>query len=53
MNTGTLEPRERTTSQTGSVDLDLSVRIVTAGPVAASLLSSTGVGTPEVCPSPA
>ncbi|MEN8649450.1 FxLD family lanthipeptide [Streptomyces sp. 21So2-11] len=40
MNTSTQETRPAS----DSVDLDLSVRIVTAGPVAAALLSSTDDG---------
>lgn len=40
MNTSTKETRP----ESGSVDLDLNVRIVTAGPVAAALLSSTDDG---------
>ncbi|MET9294998.1 FxLD family lanthipeptide [Streptomyces sp. NPDC003077] len=40
MNTSTRESRP----QADAVDLDLNVRIVTAGPVAAALLSSTDDG---------
>ena len=40
MNTSTREVRP----ESESVDLDLNVRIVTAGPVAAALLSSTDDG---------
>lgn len=51
MNNGSLEPRERSTPQTDSVDLDLHATIVPAGPVV-SAFSSTGDGAPDVCPSP-
>lgn len=44
MNTSTMGSPAKTTPQADSVSLDLNVRIVTAGPVAAALLSSTDDG---------
>ncbi|MET7487705.1 hypothetical protein [Streptomyces sp. NPDC005538] len=50
MNTGTLEPRARTTPQADSVGLGLNARIIPARTVATALPSD---GTPDVRPYPA
>ncbi|MGW3661006.1 hypothetical protein ACWD6R_37605 [Streptomyces sp. NPDC005151] len=44
MNTFTTDRRPQAAGDGAPVDLDLSVTVVTAGPVAAALLSSTDDG---------